>query len=97
MKRLVILSLILSLFTTLSAEKVKGIIKGEGQPLGEVLVTDGYTFSVTDVDGRYEMDAHPDAEFVYIVTPKGYVADYSTGVPQFYQRIEKGKQEYHFD
>ena len=97
LKRIILLSLVLSLFTNLSAEKVKGIIQGDGQPLGEVLVTDGYTFCVTDVKGRYEMDTHPDAEFVYIVTPKGYVADYSSGVPQFYQRIEAGKQEYHFD
>ena len=96
-KRLLSLALVFGAATALYAEKVSGIIKGDGQPLGEVIVTDGYTFCVTDTNGRYEMDLHQGAEFVYIVTPKGYVADYSTGVPQFYQRITEGQQEYHFD
>ena len=46
-KRILSLALVFGAATVLYAEKVSGIIKGDGQPLGEVIVTDGYTFCVT--------------------------------------------------
>ena len=74
-----------------------GIVKSAEKPLGEVLVTDGFTFTVTDSQGRYSLELADKAEFVYLVTPKGYVADFSTGVPQFYQRLEPSKTVYNFN
>ena len=79
------------------AETVSGSIKADGKALGEVLVTDGFTFAVTDNKGYYSIELNEKAEFVYILTPKGYVADFSSGVPQFYQRIEANKEAYDFD
>ena len=79
-----------------SARTISGSVKGAGKPLGGVLVTDGYSFVQTDPAGAYTIDLNAQAEFVYIVTPKGYVADYTSGVPQFYQRLDDKKQVYHF-
>ena len=79
-----------------SARTISGSVKGAGKPLGGVLVTDGYSFVQTDPAGAYTIDLNAKAEFVYIVTPKGYVADYTSGVPQFYQRLDDKKQVYHF-
>ena len=53
-----------------------------------VTVTDGKTFTQTNRNGRFTFEIDDNAEFVYIITPSGYVADWSTGVPAFYQRTE---------
>lgn len=74
-----------------------GIVKSAEKPLKEVLVTDGFTFTVTDYQGHYSLELADKAEFIYLVTPKGYVADFSTGVPQFYQRLEPSKTVYNFN
>ncbi len=98
MKKTIILAAIMLSVSSLSisARTVTGMVKGDNKPLGGVLVTDGYSFSPTDTKGNYTLDLNEKAEFVYIVTPKGYVAPFETGVPQFYQRIEEGKDTYVF-
>ena len=83
---IIILFLLLSVMTG-RAETVKGYVKSGNQGLGEVLVTDGYSFTVTDNKGNYAIELNEKAEFIYILTPKGYVADFSSGVPQFYQPV----------
>ena len=93
---IIILFLLLSVMTG-RAETVKGHVKSGNQGLGEVLVTDGYSFTVTDNKGNYAIELNEKAEFVYILTPKGYVADFSSGVPQFYQPVDKARKEYNFD
>lgn len=93
---IIILSLLLTVMTG-RAETVKGYVKSGNQGLGEVLVTDGYSFTVTDNKGNYAIELNEKAEFVYILTPKGYVADFSSGVPQFYQPVDKAQKEYNFD
>ena len=89
-------AMLFALISTAGARTVTGVVKGENKPLGGVLVTDGYSFAQTHPNGSYSLDVNEKARFVYIVTPKGYVADYSSGVPQFYQRLEDGKDTYHF-
>ncbi|WP_455587819.1 calcineurin-like phosphoesterase C-terminal domain-containing protein [Bacteroides sp.] len=79
------------------AATVTGVVKSAEKPLAEVLVTDGFSFTVTDGQGRYSIDLAEKAEFVYLLTPKGYVADYSSGTPQFYQRLDASKQVYNFN
>lgn len=97
MKKTIIIALSL-LFCALAgrAETVEGQVKCGDRGLGEVLVTDGFSFVVTDGKGRYALDLHPRAEFVYILTPKGYVADFSSGVPQFYLPVAQGRSSYDF-
>lgn len=84
------------LCATAQADIIKGTVKGDGKALGEVIVTDGFSFSVTDSNGNYAIDLNSKAEFVYLLTPKGYVADFTSGVPQFFQRIDPNKKQYNF-
>lgn len=91
------MSALASLSLDVEAAVINGKISSNGKPLAEVIVTDGFSFTVTNLDGGYSIDTHQRAEFVYILTPKGYVADYSTGIPQFYQRLEEDKDSYNFE
>ena len=82
MKRLILVALAVVLTLSslmLSARTVKGTIKGEGKPLGGVLVTDGYSIVQANYKGEYTLELSEKADFVYIVTPQGYVADFSSG------------------
>ena len=97
MKHLLILLAVISSFSaTIQARNVKGTVTCGRKNLSGVIVTDGKKFTTTDKNGSFEMDIHDDASFVYIVTPSGYAADWSTGVPQFYQKAE-GKNSFNFD
>ena len=78
------------------ARKVSGsVISGE-EKLAGVIVTDGENFTQTKKNGKFSFEINDDAEFVYIVTPSGYVADWSTGVPAFYQEAA-GRNKFTFD
>ena len=67
------------------ARKVKGTVTSEGKGLSEVIVTDGQTFTQTKKNGSFSFEIADSAEFVYIITPAGYAANWSTGSPQFYK------------
>ena len=82
--------------TFADARKVTGSVASGEYMLGGVIVTDGANFTTTNSNGKFSMDIADDAEFVYIVTPAGYVADWSSGVPAFYQKAE-GKKKFHFE
>ena len=77
------------------ARKVTGKVVCGKEKLSGVIVTDGKSFTKT-VKGKFAFDIADDAEFVYIVTPAGYAADWSTGVPAFYQRA-KGCKKFIFE
>jgi hypothetical protein len=59
------------------------------EKLSEVIVTDGTNFAKTSKNGKFKLKLDKEAKFVYLITPSGYVADWSSGVPQFYQRADK--------
>lgn len=96
MKRLFIgiLVLVLSCMSA-QARKVKGTVKCGKDPLSGVVVTDGYGFAQTQKSGKFVLDVSDEAEFVYIVTPAGYVADWSSGVPAFYLPVS-GRNRFDF-
>ena len=77
------------------ARKVSGTVMCGEEKLSGVIVTDGKNFTQTD-KGKFKLEIEDNAEFVYIVTPAGFVADWSTGVPAFYQAAE-GKDKFHFE
>lgn len=81
---------------TASARKVTGTVTSGEEKLGGVVVTDGKNFTQTKKNGKFAFNIEDDAEFVYILTPSGYVADYSSGVPAFYQSAE-GRSKFSFD
>ena len=66
------------------ARSVTGQVVCEGKGISKVIVTDGESFTRTSTNGLFHFDINDDAEFVYIITPSGYVADWSNGSPEFY-------------
>ena len=95
MKKLVLLLALCLAMVPVEAKKVKGRVSSEGAPLSGVVVSDGYRFTKTGADGRFSLNTHKDARFVFVITPSGYVADFSTGAPQFYLPI-KGTKSFDF-
>ena len=79
-----------------SARTVKGKVTCGEDNLSKVLVTDGYTFTKTKKNGEFKMELADSAKFVYIITPSGYAADWSSGAPQFYHKIDD-RESYTFD
>ena len=77
------------------ARKVSGTVMCGEEKLSDVIVTDGKNFTQTK-KGKFKFEIEDNAQFVYIITPSGYVADWSTGVPAFYQTAE-GKDKFFFN
>lgn len=96
MKRFFITLLGLAACIFADAREVSGKVISGKEKLGGVIVTDGENFTQTRKNGKFKFDINDDAEFVYIVTPAGYIADWSSGVPAFYQRAE-GQDNFVFD
>lgn len=79
-----------------NARKATGEVTCQGKGLCKVIVTDGKSFTKTAADGTFSFDIDDNAEFVYIVTPSGYVADWSNGSPEFYRKA-KGNDSFNFE
>ena len=77
------------------ARVVSGSVTCGKKKLSDVIVTDGKNFTKTQ-KGKFKFEIDDNAEFVYIVTPSGYVADWSNGVPAFYQSAE-GVNKFNFE
>ena len=87
MKKFYFLTIALcTLCVAAQARVVTGSVKCANKKLSGVIVTDGKSFTQTKNNGKFQLDIADDAELVFIVTPSGYVADWSSGVPEFYQR-----------
>lgn len=69
-----------------SSDMVLGIVHSGEKMLEDVIVTDGVNFTRTDRNGQFSMMLSAKAEYVYVVTPAGYVCDYSSGAPEFYRK-----------
>ena len=95
MKHMLLFSLMIASAASIMAKDVTGRVHSNGQGLPGVVVTDGTNFTITDKDGAYAMSAQDDADFIYIVTPSGYVASYADGTPAFYKPL--GAKSLDFD
>lgn len=69
---------------SLPAREVSGTVKCGKEKLSGVIVTDGKGFTRTDKKGRFKFDADDKADFIFIVTPSGYVTSCESGTPEFY-------------
>ncbi len=97
MKKLLYTLICLTLMAfPVDAKKVKGSVKSGEAPLSGVIVSDGYRFTTTGTDGSFTLNTHKNARYVFVVTPSGYVADYSTGAPAFYLPVN-GTKDFQFD
>ncbi len=95
-KTLTLIALMVLTFGQVDARKVSGLVSSEKVGIEGVIVTDGTSFTQTNKQGKFKFNIKDDAEHIYIITPSAYVADYSSGVPAFYQRVE-GVKKFHFE
>ncbi len=88
-------AIMLSAFTVASSlqsycqSSVFGRVSSHGKGIRNVVVTDGFSTTLTDKKGDYSLSVHPLSKFVYISTPSGYSAPLNgENLPQFFQKIE---------
>lgn len=68
-----------------------------GTPLEGVVVSDGYTSVQTDAQGMYKFVRNAQAYYVYYTLPAAYqVKIGSTGIPEFFTRLNGSKSRYDF-
>jgi hypothetical protein len=53
------------------SSQIGGSVKSNAKGLAGVVVSDGFTVTSTDGKGRYQLVAHPSADFVFISIPRG--------------------------
>ena len=94
--RKTVMSLLLLLVCawTTTAHVVTGRVSSGRKCLAGVIVSDGKNFALTDSKGEYKLDVDGKSEFVFVVTPSGYVADWSSGVPAFYRKSESDRADF---
>ena len=52
---------------------IEGTVKTDtGTPLADVVVSDGYNLTTTDVNGKYIMKSEVALGYIYVSTPDGY-------------------------
>ena len=92
------LTIFLIVFVGVNAHSrsIEGKVVCNNKGIKNVVVSDGKSFATTSARGKFTLNISDDAEFVFIVTPSGYVADWSSGVPEFYQATE-GKSFFKFE
>lgn len=95
-KQILSFSLLLALSVWVTqAANVKGTVSDtNGKPIQSVVVTDGFNFSQTDGQGRYDLDSDPSqSRFVYLSVPADYEISHTRGIPDlFYQELDKAKE-----
>lgn len=69
------------------------VVDTDGAPMEGVVVSDGYTVTQTDAEGRYEITAPRCAAFVWVSAPEGYMAPLKeSGIPDFSGRSVRSKR-----
>lgn len=71
---------------------IEGTVKTDtGTPLADVVVSDGYNLTTTDVNGKYIMKSEVALGYIYVSTPDGYepAAFLDNNRPKFWQQVRK--------
>ncbi|MDR2652466.1 MAG: calcineurin-like phosphoesterase C-terminal domain-containing protein, partial [Prevotellaceae bacterium] len=97
MKKIVTLISFLIFSASAYSQQVSGIVKSGKTNIENVVVTDGKNFALTDKKGHFVLDADSSADFIYLVTPSGYVASFESGTPVFYKKFNPEIKKYDFD
>ena len=95
LKRISIILNLVLVCTIVQARTVTGTVACGKEKLSDVIVTDGVNFTRT-IGGKFKFEISDNADFVYIITPDGYVAPWSSGVPAFYQSAS-GRKKFDFE
>ena len=70
-----------------------GKVTSQGEPLENVLVSDGVQIVRTDKDGVYRFKSDKKAGVVFVILPSGYEAPVSGVLPGFHRVLKKGVNE----
>lgn len=68
----------------------------EGHPIPGVVVSDNYSVTITDEDGRYSFVRTPASNWVFISLPSGYEVPLRQGHPCFYRKLDDKRLSYDF-
>lgn len=62
-----------------------------GVPVSEAVVSDGFSTTVTDKQGKYQLKSFPGASHVFISVPEQYEIPMKEGMPQIFAPIDTSK------
>jgi len=68
--------------------KLKGRVLSNGKGVKAVTISDGYNVVITDSNGKYEFNPHPEATAVFISTPSGYDFKNQNGISRHYRLLK---------
>ncbi len=81
-----------------SARTLIGKVNAPDGPLAGVTVSDGFNCTQTDAVGQFAIDVNPDANFIYVSTPAGYLPPVdSLCHPLFYLPVTDETDIYEFN
>ncbi|MCU0389373.1 MAG: calcineurin-like phosphoesterase C-terminal domain-containing protein [Chitinophagaceae bacterium] len=66
---------------------VKGRVLAAGKPLAGVGISDGFEIIQTDSEGRYSLQPHSNARFIFIILPSGYEVPHGNKLASFFESI----------
>lgn len=100
-KTIYLQTLLLSLGLTIGiqAKDIKGTVRNsDGKPLSGIVVSDGYTTTLTDKRGKYQLDTDKDARHVFISTPAGHISTVRNPEKEtcFFHELQDSKKSYDF-
>jgi hypothetical protein len=72
---------------------VNGRVLGGGKPFAGVSISDGFEIVQTDNEGRYTLQPHSNARFVFIILPSGYEVPHANKVASFCESIAPSGDE----
>ncbi|MDR3227395.1 MAG: calcineurin-like phosphoesterase C-terminal domain-containing protein [Prevotellaceae bacterium] len=97
MKKVLIIFVFLFFVASVYSQQVTGVVKSGKTNISNVVVTDGENFTITDTKGNYTLNVGDNADFIYIVTPSGYISNFESGTPVFYKKYDNKVKKYDFD
>jgi hypothetical protein len=75
-----------------SGKKLKGHVRSGKKGLAGVVVSDGYSVVLTDKEGKYELEPHPDATSIFISTPAGFAFANENGIARHYRLLAESNK-----
>lgn len=66
-----------------------GQITSGGKGVEKVVISDGYSVTVTDINGVYQIKRNDSAKFVFVSVPENYKIPVSGNIPAFYTKLEQ--------
>ena len=72
-------------------------VENSGDPIADIVISDGFSVTTTDKDGLYILKPHRDAMYVYYSIPEDCEVIAKARGPIFYSELTSGTKEYNFD